>query len=108
MSEVAATGTADTASGDQGDDQRPVRQVSSLVARQTYQGLITVMAFLPPLPSLPVLGVDLKSGRKIQADNEQIRHHDTSDDEHAAAGSECPHRMADRAGLPSRPVVGVM
>jgi len=48
------------------------------------------MTFLPPLPGLPVLGVDFESGHQVQADDEQIRHHDTSDDEHAAADSELP------------------
>jgi hypothetical protein len=40
--------------------------------------------------------MDFKPGHQIQADHEQIRHHDTSDDKHAAVGSECRCRMADR------------
>jgi hypothetical protein len=66
------------------------------VARLAYQGAVTVMALLPPLLRTPVSGMDFKPGHQIQADHEQIRHHDTSDDEHAAAGSEYRCRMADR------------
>jgi hypothetical protein len=90
MSEVAATGAALLAFGNQGDDLRAIRQVRSLVARQAHQGLVTVMTLLPALPGLPVPGVDFEPGHQVQADNEQIRHYGTSDDEHAAAGSELP------------------
>jgi hypothetical protein len=60
------------------------------------QGAVTVVTLLPPLLRAPVSSVNFTSGHQIQADYEQIRHHDTSDDEHAAAGSERPCRMADR------------
>ena len=90
MSKVAATGAALFAFGNQGDDPRAIRQFHSLVARQAHQSLVAVMTFLPLLPGLPVPGVDFESGHQVQADDEQIRHHHTSDDEHAAADSELP------------------
>jgi hypothetical protein len=87
MSEVTATNAAILALGNHRDGPRAIRQVRSLVARQTYQGSVTVMTLLPPLPSLPILGVDFESSCQVQGYNEQVRHHDTSDDEHAAAGT---------------------
>jgi hypothetical protein len=90
MSEVAATGAALFAFGNQGDDPQAIRQFRSLVARQAHQGLVAVMTFLPPLPALLVLGVDFEPVHQVQADDEHVRHHDTSDDEHTAADSELP------------------
>ena len=48
------------------------------------------MTFLPPLQGLVVLGMDFETGYQVQADDEHVRHHDTSDYEHAAADSELP------------------
>lgn len=87
---------------DQRHDLRPAGQVRTLVARQAYKGPVTVVALLPPILCTPVLGVDFKSGRQVQSDNEQIRHHDTSDDEHAAGGSERRCRVTNTGWLPSR------
>jgi hypothetical protein len=90
VSEVAATGAALLAFGNQRDDPRAIRQFRSLVARQAHQGLVAVMTFLPPLQGLSVLGVNFESSCQVQADDKHVRQHDTSDDEHAAAGSELP------------------
>jgi hypothetical protein len=90
MSKVLATGTAFLAFGNKRDDPRAIRQFSPFVTRQAHQGLVAVMTFLTPLQGLSVLGVDFKSSCQVQADDKHVRHYDTSDDEHAAAGSELP------------------
>jgi hypothetical protein len=64
------------------------------------------MTLFPPLLRTPVSGMDFKSGHQVQADHEQIRHHDASDDVHAAADNEAGTARLTRAGLPSRPFVG--
>jgi hypothetical protein len=74
-------------------------EIRPLAARLAYQGAVTGAALLPALLCKPVAGVDFTSGHQLQADHEQIRHHDASDDEHAAAGSEHPHRMANRGWI---------
>jgi hypothetical protein len=64
------------------------------------------MALLAPLPGLPVLGVDFESGHQVQTDDKQVRHHDTSDDEHGQQAANARAAWLTGAGLPSRPVSG--
>ena len=99
MGEVLLAGSALPALGYQRYDPRAARQIRPLVARQAYQGAVTVVTLLPPLLRTPVPGVDFTSGHQVQADHEQICRHDASNDEHAAAGSERPRRMDDRGWL---------
>jgi hypothetical protein len=103
MSEVLLAGSALPALGHQRHGPRAVRQIRPLVARQAHQGPVTVVTLLPPLLRPPVSGVDFTSGHQVQADHEQSCHHDASDDEHAAAGSERPRRMDDKGGWLAKP-----
>jgi len=99
MSEVLLAGSALPALGHQRYGPRAARQIRPLIARQAYQGAVTVVTLLPPFLCAPVPGVDFTSGHQVQADHEQICRHDASDDEHAAAGSKRPRRMDDRGWL---------
>ena len=107
MSKVLLADAAVTALGHERDGPRAVWQIRTLVARQAHQGSVTVVTLLVPLFRTTVPGVDFTSGHQVQADHEQIRRHDASDDEHAAAGSERPRRMADKGlACQAGPVVG--
>ena len=53
-----------------GPGPRAARQIRPLMARQAYQGSVTVVTLLPPFLRTPVPGVDFTSGHQVQADHE--------------------------------------
>ena len=76
MSEVLLAGPALPALGHQRYGPRAARQIRPLMARQAYQGSVTVVTLLPPFFRTPVPGVDFTSGHQVQADHEQICCHE--------------------------------